>query len=74
MPWSSPATGRALLHAVCGSDPDRFRSMTARFSSPVLPGQTLDVHIWDDGDVSLFRTKVGDTVVLDRGVFRTKAT
>ena len=67
-------TGRALLHAVCGSDPDWFHSMKARFSSPVLPGQILDVHIWDEGDVCLFRTKVGDTVVLDRGVFRTKAT
>ena len=67
-------TGRALLHAACGSDPARFHSMQARFSAPVLPGQALDVHIWDEGDVYLFRTKVGETVVLDRGVFRTKAT
>ena len=66
-------TGRALLHAVCGSDPARFHSMKARFSSPVFPGQTLDVHVWDEGDVYRFRTTVGDTVVLDRGVFRTKA-
>jgi hypothetical protein len=40
----------------------------------VRPGQALDVHIWEEGRVFLFRTKVGDTVVLDRGVFRTKAT
>jgi hypothetical protein len=31
-------------------------------------------HDSDEGDVYLFRTKVGETVVLDRGVFRTKAT
>ena len=67
-------TGRALLHAACGSDPARFHSVQARFSAPVLPGQALDVHIWDEGDVYLFQTKVGETVVLDRGVFRTKAT
>ena len=66
-------TGRALLHAACGSDPAPFHSMTARFSSPVRPGQVLDVHIWDEGDAYLFRTTVGDTVVLDRGVFLTKA-
>ena len=26
-------TGRALLHALCGGDPARFRSMEGRFSS-----------------------------------------
>ena len=66
-------TGRALLHAACGSDPALFHSMTARFSSPVRPGEVLDVHIWDEGDVSLFRTMAGDRVVLDRGVFLAKA-
>ena len=66
-------TGRALLHAVCGSDPARFHRMQARFSAPVRPGQALDVHIWDEGDVYLFRTTAGETVVLDRGVFLAKA-
>lgn len=60
-------TGRALLHAVCGSDPTRFKSMDGRFSSPVLPGEALDVHIWVDGNEALFRTMVGDRVVLDSG-------
>ena len=67
-------TGRALLHAACGSDPTRFHSMRARFTAPVLPGQALDVHIWDEGDAYLFRTTAGDRIVLDRGVFLTKAT
>ena len=36
-------TGRALLHALSGSDPTRFRSMDARFSKPVMPGITSKV-------------------------------
>ena len=62
-------TGRALLHAVCGSDPASFGSISARFAAPVLPGQELSVHIWDEGDTCLFQTRVGDTVVLDGGTF-----
>jgi hypothetical protein len=46
--------------------------MGARFSAPVWPGDVLDVHIWDEGDVCLFRTTVGEKAVLDRGVFRKK--
>jgi len=62
-------TGRALLHAVCGSDPDRFTSMAGRFASPVMPGETLDVKIWVDGDRATFQSFVGDRVVLDGGEF-----
>jgi len=43
-------TGRALLHALCDSDPSRFRSMTGRFSKPVFPGEALTVKIWRTGD------------------------
>ena len=64
-------TGRALLHAVCGSDPARFRSMSGRFSRPVLPGDTLVVSIWlpqDSGDTALFQTATEDgSVVIDHG-------
>ncbi len=62
-------TGRALLHSLCGGDPARFRSMNARFSKPVIPGQTLTVSIWADGNEALFRTasEQGD-VVIDQGV------
>jgi acyl dehydratase len=66
-------TGRALLHALCGSDPGRFRSMEGRFSSPVYPGDELRVHIWDLGSgEALFRTTVGDDarLVLDQGRVR----
>jgi len=60
---------RALLHRLCDSDPSRFGAMSVRFSAPVFPGQELTVFIWDEGNVSQFVTKVGETVVLDRGVF-----
>jgi acyl dehydratase len=62
-------TGRALLHALCGSDPARFCSMSGRFSRPVFPGETLTVSVWRDGDGSaLFQTAQEDgTVVIDRG-------
>ena len=62
-------TGRALLHSLCDSDPGRFGSMGGRFKSPVLPGERLDVHMWEEGDEVLFQTRVGDRVVFDSGVF-----
>ncbi len=65
-------TGRALLHTLCDSDPARFGAMGGRFKSPVLPGQRLDVHMWREGDTTLFQTRVGDRVVFDTGVFSTR--
>jgi len=63
-------TGRALLHGLCDSDPARFRSMSGRFSRPVLPGEPLTVSAWrqDGSDTALFQTTKQDgTVVIDRG-------
>ena len=61
--------GRALLHALCGSDPARFRGMAGRFSRPVVPGQTLTTRIWvESGGEARFQTQTEDgTVVIDRG-------
>ncbi len=63
-------TGRALLQVLCDGDPARFRSMSGRFSRPVLPGEPLTVAIWlEAGDeTALFQTRRTDgTVVIDRG-------
>jgi acyl dehydratase len=63
-------TGRAVLHALCDSDPTRLRSMYGRFSKPVMPGQSLTISIWvdDDGHAAGFKTTTDDgAVVLDRG-------
>ena len=63
-------TGRALLHTLCGSDPDRFVSMAARFSKPVLPGEELTVAMWETGDgAAVFRTSTAQGVVIDAGRF-----
>jgi acyl dehydratase len=62
-------TGRALLGALCDNDPARFKSMEARFSSPVFPGDELTVSIWVTGDgEAIFQTRrPGDVVVIDAG-------
>jgi acyl dehydratase len=39
-------TGRAILHALCGGDPERFRSFRARFKRAVFPGDTLTIQGW----------------------------
>jgi acyl dehydratase len=62
-------TGRALLHELCGGDPARFTGLDARFSSPVMPGESLTVKAWDDGDGSAVVQTLGQDgrVVLDAG-------
>jgi acyl dehydratase len=61
-------TGRALLRVLCDDDPERFVSMDARFSRPVLPGDALTVSVWDEGERAYFRTERGGETVLDAGV------
>jgi len=64
-------TGRGLLNALCDGDAGRFKSMNARFSKPVIPGDTLTVSMWVDGSEALFRTTNQDgDVVIDQGGFR----
>ncbi len=62
-------TGRALLSALCEGDPSRFRAMEGRFSSPVFPGERLDVSIWRESSGRAVYTTSGSDgrVVLDAG-------
>lgn len=62
-------TGRGLLALFCDRDPARFTSMEGRFSSPVLPGETLTVNAWETGaGEAVFQTLGEDgRVVLDAG-------
>jgi acyl dehydratase len=64
-------TGRALLHTLCGSDVSNFKSMDARFSKPVMPGDTLTVKMWvDSPGNAIFQTLNQDgVVVIDGGRF-----
>ncbi|RHW26356.1 hypothetical protein D0Z08_14920 [Nocardioides immobilis] len=62
---------RALLKDVADSDPGRFRSIDARFSKPVYPGDAVVVEVWDDEDGHSFRVSgPGGGVLLDRGRLR----
>lgn len=66
-------TGRLLLHAFCGSDPARMRSMSARFTRPVMPGETLSVHAWQEAGNVRFRTFDGaGEIVIDHGLMKVR--
>lgn len=41
--------GRAVIESVAGGDPRRLRRLAVRFSRPVLPGQEINVRIYDRG-------------------------
>ena len=60
-------TGRALLHAACGSEPSKFVSMEGRFTRPVIPGDELTISIWSEGNTAYFRTTSNGAAVLDKG-------
>lgn len=64
-------TARLLLNAYCDGDPGRFRSLDARFSAPVYPGDELTVEVWalGDGELRFVVRRGGGEVVLDRGRF-----
>lgn len=63
----------SLVRAVAGGEAAKLKSMAARFTKPVLPGDTLRTEYWRgaDGEVQFRCVAVErDLVVLDRGVAR----
>ncbi|WP_157218948.1 MaoC/PaaZ C-terminal domain-containing protein [Flavisphingomonas formosensis] len=57
---------RAVIAGWADYDPLRLVSQTARFSAPVLPGDTITVDMWRDEDVVSFEARVrarGVTVI-----------
>jgi acyl dehydratase len=61
--------GHAMLATWCDYDPARLKRLSVRFSSPVLPGETLRFEMYDEGEEVAFRARVveRDKVVLDYG-------
>lgn len=59
----------ALLGVLCDYDTTRFGAMDARFTSTVIPGETLRTEIWNDGS---FRSRVveRDKIVIGNGLFK----
>ncbi|KAK6010005.1 MaoC-like protein [Ostertagia ostertagi] len=52
--------GFAARHVISGwaeNDASRFKALKARFSSPVIPGQTLRTETWRDGRPDYFPNK-----------------
>lgn len=59
----------AVLRTLLGYDAERLAGMRVRFTSPVLPGDTLRTELWVDGSVVSLRTTAIEraVVVLDHG-------
>lgn len=62
--------GRAILQRACGGDPARFRSLAARFSGVVFPGDELTTRGWraGAGQYIIQVTKADGTVVLSHAI------
>lgn len=53
---------RAVLRTYGDNDPARFKAYKVRFASPVLPGQTLQTEMWDEGAGRIvFVSKIKET-------------
>jgi len=64
--------GHALLKALCGYDPARFRAMELRFSAPVFPGEKIRTEIWHEEGGAGFRAVAVErgATVINNGRFR----
>lgn len=60
---------RAIISSVCDYDASKITGFDVRFSSPVFPGETILVDIWQDGKTVSFRARVKerDAVVINNG-------
>jgi acyl dehydratase len=45
-------TSKVAIDKLCSGDPTRLKRLHARFSRPVLPGQTITTKVWRDGEES----------------------
>ncbi len=59
----------AVLKTICDYDYTLIEGFDARFSAPVVPGDTITTDMWQDGNIVSFRCSVRerDSVVLRNG-------
>ena len=67
--------GHAVVKGVCGYDPTKLVGLEGRFSSPVLPGDTIRTELWRDGNIVTVRSSVParNVVVFNNGRAEIKA-
>src|SRR3546814_3664467 len=60
---------RAIMERLCDHDPTRIYALDARFTAPVLPGETIVTEMWRDGDTVSFRCRVAgrDMIAIEIG-------
>lgn len=54
-------SARAVLRRFGGNKAAAFKALKLRFASPVIPGQTLLVEMWREGDKVIFQSRVKET-------------
>ncbi len=64
---------QSLVRALCDYDAAKLRGMSARFTKPAYPGDTIRTQWWQDGNRIQFRciSLARNEVVLDRGTAST---
>lgn len=50
-------TAKSIYEKYCNNDPNRFRKMTARFTSHIFPGETLMINMWKEGNIVIYEGK-----------------
>lgn len=55
---------RAVLQQYARNDVSLFKAVKARFTKPVIPGQTLLINMWANGSRIYFETRVLETNVI----------
>lgn len=54
---------RAVLLSYADNDPSLFKAVKARFTKPTIPGQTLEIQMWQNENRIHFKTIIVDTGV-----------
>jgi len=60
---------RAILQTICDYDYTLIEAFDARFSAPVMPGDTIRTDMWQDGNIVSFRCSAveRDVIVMRNG-------